>query len=97
MARNIEAPEVMNGSLAEQSLLGIIADYELQVKVDDLYIYNYALSQSEILHLAEGSGSMLVQPLQSVLTNTDLTDDGIINLADFAMITQGWLKEQLWP
>jgi concanavalin A-like lectin/glucanase superfamily protein/hapalindole biogenesis HpiC1 cyclase-like protein/Big-like domain-containing protein len=97
VARNIEAPEVMNGSLAEQSLLGIIGDYELQVKVDDLYIYNYALSQSEILYLAEGSGGELVQPLQPVLTNADLTDDGIINLADFAMIMQGWMKEQLWP
>ncbi|MCK5271694.1 MAG: Ig-like domain-containing protein [Sedimentisphaerales bacterium] len=97
VARNIEAPEVMSGSLAEQSLLGIIGDYELQVKVDDLYIYNYALSQSEILYLAEGSGGELVQPLQPVLTNADLTDDGIINLADFAMIMQGWMKEQLWP
>jgi hypothetical protein len=97
VARNIEAPEVMNGSLAEQSLLGIIAGHDLQVKVDDLYIYNYALSQSEILYLAEGSGGELVQPLQPVLTNADLTDDGIINLADFAMLMQGWLKEQLWP
>ncbi|MCK5271443.1 MAG: Ig-like domain-containing protein [Sedimentisphaerales bacterium] len=93
VARNIEAPEIMSGSLAEQSLFGIIGDYELQVKVDDLYIYNYALSQSEILYLAEGSGSELVQPLQPVLTNADLTDDGIINLADFAMIMQDWLKE----
>ena len=97
VARNIEASEIMSGSLAEQSLLGIIAGHDLQVKVDDLHIYNYALSQSEILYLAEGSGGELVQPLQPVLTNADLTDDGIINLADFAMIMQGWLKEQLWP
>ena len=97
VARNIEASEVMSGSLSEQSLLGMIAGPELQVKIDDLCIYNYALSQSEILYLAAGSGGELVQSLQPVLTNADLTDDGIINLADFAMIMQGWLKEQLWP
>jgi len=97
VARHIEAPEVMNGSLSEQIYLALIPGYDLQVKIDDLCVYNYALSQGEVLYLAAGAGSELIQPLEPVLTNSDLTNDGTINLADFAMITQDWLKQQFWP
>jgi hypothetical protein len=52
--------------------------------VDDVRIYDYALSSSEIFSLAGGS------PL-------DLNGDMKINFKDYAMLVDQWLEEQLWP
>jgi hypothetical protein len=52
--------------------------------VDDVRIYDYALSSSEIFSLAGGS------PL-------DLNGDMKINFKDYALLVDQWLEEQLWP
>jgi len=51
--------------------------------IDDLRIYDYALSGAEIVYLA-GSAA-------------DLSDDKHIDLRDYAILANEWLDEQLWP
>jgi hypothetical protein len=52
--------------------------------VDDVRIYDYALSSSEIFSLAGGS------PL-------DLNADMKIDFKDYALLVDQWLEKQLWP
>jgi hypothetical protein len=52
--------------------------------IDDLRIYNHAMSSSEIFSLAGGS------PI-------DLNDDMKIDFKDYAVLADQWLDEQLWP
>jgi len=66
-------------------------------KLDDLRIYDYALSHAEVLNLAKGGGSELYQPLQPVLSLVDPYEDGQINFKDFAVLADVWLAEQKWP
>ena len=69
--------------------------------LDDVRIYERALSQAEIANLAGMSvGSVLQQPvlpLLSTTNDTDLHDDEKIDLKDFAVLADMWLEEQLWP
>ncbi len=66
-------------------------------KLDDLRVYDYALSHAGVLYLANGSGSQLYQPLQPVLSLVDPYEDGQINFKDFAVLAEVWLAEQQWP
>jgi len=69
--------------------------------LDEIRIYERALSQAEIANLAGlPAGETLHQPLQGLLSvdeNIDLHDDEKINFKDFAVLTDMWLDEQLWP
>ena len=69
--------------------------------LDDVRIYERALSQAEIANLAGlPAGETLHQPLQGLLSvaeNVDLHDDEKINFKDFAVLADTWLDEQLWP
>jgi len=73
-----------------------MTDYH-QGKMDEVRIYDYALSQEEVVYLALGSSGNLTQPMQPVLSPIDPVTDGIINLKDFAELAQLWLEERLWP
>jgi len=72
------------------------ADYH-NGKMDEVRIYDYALSHEEIVYLAEVPGGNLTQPLQPVLSEIDPYVDGIINFKDYARLAKLWLTEQLWP
>jgi len=69
-----------------------MTDYH-QGKMDEVRIYDYALSQEEVIYLALGSSGNLTQPMQPVLSPIDPVSDGIINLKDFAELAQLWLEE----
>jgi hypothetical protein len=58
-------------------------------RVDEVYIYNRALSDGQIAWLA-GHTSMLSIP-------ADLHQDGVINFKDFAKLADSWLEQVLWP
>ncbi|MGA1980762.1 MAG: LamG domain-containing protein, partial [Sedimentisphaerales bacterium] len=62
--------------------------------LDEIRIYNKALSQTEVAWLAtNGTGHF---PITSP-ANLYKVGLNIINLKDFAMLADGWLEEQLWP
>jgi hypothetical protein len=68
--------------------------------LDEVRIYNRALSQGEVAWLA-GKTTAFTQPLYVMLNPQDpaidLNSDGAINLKDYAVYADTWLDELLWP
>ena len=62
-------------------------------KMDDFKIYDYALSESEIVGAASGGGDLYI----ALKSPGDLYDDGRIDFKDFAIAMDNWLREELWP
>ena len=62
--------------------------------IDDFRIYNYALSQPEIAHVATAGTGIFEQPL---MIPADLNDDDQIDFSDFAVLADKWLDNQRWP
>jgi len=65
--------------------------------IDDVRIYNVALSDENIAYIAtQGSGYV---PLQSDVNIYDAEPAGskAVNFKDFAELMTAWLEEQLWP
>jgi hypothetical protein len=73
----------------------------LEADLDELRIYNRALSRAEIAHLADdspGDGELY----SSVASIANLHDDELplsksVNFRDFVLLADSWLKAQLWP
>ena len=87
-----------NVSLRSTGLTVIGSKYDLKKyytgDLDDFRIYDYALSHSEVLSLS-GQPSPFSQPL---LSEAEISGDGtIVNLADFAVLVDKWLEDQIWP
>ncbi len=62
--------------------------------IDDFLIYDYALTQPEIAYIAtDGTGIFD----QTLLTPADLNSDNNIDFADFALLAEHWLENQIWP
>ncbi|MFC1605099.1 hypothetical protein ACFL5F_08745, partial [Planctomycetota bacterium] len=62
--------------------------------IDDFRIYDYALTQPEIAYIAtDGTGIFD----QTLLTPADLNGDNKIDFADFALLADHWLENQIWP
>ncbi len=51
--------------------------------LDEIRIYDYALSAAEVFYLAEPA--------------VDLNNDNKVNFSDFAILADAWLNELLWP
>jgi hypothetical protein len=62
--------------------------------IDDFRIYDYPLSQPEIVHAATGGTGIFDLPL---LVPADLNADNRIDFSDFARLAEHWLENQLWP
>jgi hypothetical protein len=62
--------------------------------IDDFRIYDYALTQPEIVHVATNGTGIFDQKL---MTPADLNADNKINFADFALLADHWLENQIWP
>jgi hypothetical protein len=62
--------------------------------LDDFRIYDYALSEAEIAHVATNGTGVFDLPLMSP---ADLNADDRINFKDFCLLADSWLEEQLWP
>ena len=98
VSQNTNAFEPVNGAQAGTSTIGARNSYGYyKGKLDDFRIYDYALSHSQVLYLAAGTGSELHQPLQPVLSHFDPYHDGKINFKDLAVLASAWLQQKLWP
>jgi len=62
--------------------------------IDDFQIYDYALSQAEIVYAATNGTGIFDLPL---LLPADLNSDNRIDFKDFALLADNWLENQLWP
>ena len=67
--------------------------------IDDLRIYNYALSDPEAGYLATKGAGGLYFPLQSVanLYDQEPQNQKKVNFKDLAILAEQWLVQQLWP
>jgi hypothetical protein len=71
-------------------------------KVDDVRIYDCALSQANAAYLA-GKTSQFSQPLELLLTPPDIAidlfveDPNMIDFRDFAEMGKHWGEMQVWP
>ena len=97
VARNIDASEPVNGALSGDSVLSASFLDDSTVKIDDLRIYDYPLTQAEVVYLAGGADADITQPISPVLTNAEVNGDGTVNLADFAPMAEDWMSEVMWP
>jgi hypothetical protein len=73
----------------------------IDADLDEVYIYDRALSEAEIRYLADdtpGDGELYL-PVPSVanLYNEEPPLARSVNFKDFALIADSWLDEQLWP
>jgi len=62
--------------------------------LDDVRLYDYALSQGEVLYLVDHGGSFY-QPLEDWRADAD--KDDTVNFVDHAYMAENWLTEILWP
>ncbi len=69
-----------------------VDDLEYHGKMDDFRIYNRALSQAEIAHLA--GKSSVYQPLRSI---ADIDDSARVEMGDFVAMVRTWSEQLLWP
>ncbi len=97
VARKTDANQVMSGSIAGATILTMSPGQgATTVKVDELKIFNAALTQEEIVYLAKGSGGFATQDIAPVLTDADIITDGAVNLKDLAQLASAWLDDQNW-
>ena len=87
------ASSLMSGSQAGPSVLGKLPWSRGTVKVDELQIYDAALSPEEITHLAAGSGGATLQSIEPFFSNADTNNDGMVNLRDLADLAEKWFSE----
>ncbi|MHC4558944.1 MAG: LamG-like jellyroll fold domain-containing protein [Planctomycetota bacterium] len=71
-------------------------DHYFEGMLDDLHIYDYALSQAEILGVI---GSDLYVPLTSSanISDEEPANSKKVNFKDFAILADEWLEERVWP
>ncbi|TKJ34255.1 MAG: hypothetical protein CEE38_18280 [Planctomycetes bacterium B3_Pla] len=62
--------------------------------IDDFRIYNYALSQPEIAHVATNGTGIFDLPL---MIPADFNGDNQVNFTDFALLADNWLENGFWP
>jgi len=64
--------------------------------IDDVRIYDYALTDEEIVYASQGSAGQIWYELEP--WRSDLFDDDAINFMDFAVLGNRWLDGPiLWP
>ncbi|HUW18785.1 MAG TPA: LamG-like jellyroll fold domain-containing protein [Sedimentisphaerales bacterium] len=68
-------------------------------RLDDLQIFNYGLSESEIAYLVTGGSGPLYLPLESAvnLYDNEAPPFRAINFRDLAVIANSWLDKVYWP
>lgn len=65
--------------------------------LDDLRIYDYALSHEEVLYLTVAGGVVTSPLTQGLITPSDATGDDVVNFYDLAKVAEFWLQTVVWP
>jgi hypothetical protein len=72
-------------------------DKPLSGTVDDVRVYNRALTAAEVAYLAtDGTGYMPLASLANIF-DTEPAGQKAVNVRDAAMMLATWLEEELWP
>jgi len=65
--------------------------------VDDVRLYNYALTGAEVAYLAAEGAAQLYVPLLDSAAAVDIYEDEKINFKDYAVLAEDWLETVMWP
>lgn len=107
---NLPAGYDLSGTHQHNAYIGVVTDHEadpngtvlekfLRGSVDDVRIYDYALSDPEVLYLAvEGAPSLHI-PLISPAELYDGEPNGFkkVNFKDYSIMANTWLEKEVWP
>jgi len=63
-------------------------------RMDDFKVFDYALSQAELVGAATNGGDMFVPLPRPAI---DLYKDGKVDLRDYVVFANDWLEDGLWP
>ncbi|OXU15644.1 LamG domain-containing protein [Sedimentisphaera salicampi] len=87
--------EIIGSEIVNASLGGVRQGTwsRMEGDMDEVQIYDYALTPAEILYLADVSSTTIPLPDNSA----DVDDSGEINLPDYALMAGEWLQTELWP
>lgn len=97
VAENTDAGSLLNvqGLFDEGFYIGQLSvggSNSYRGKMDDFRIYDYALSQSEVISLAQQSS--VVQP---IISGADFDGSGTVDLNDYYKLAGSWLDALVWP
>jgi hypothetical protein len=65
--------------------------------IDDFRVYDYALSDAEVLSLAVAGGAATSPMLQPLILASDVVADNRIDLQDLEPVVEQWLQEVVYP
>jgi hypothetical protein len=65
--------------------------------IDDFRVYDYALSDAEVLFLAVEGGAEVSPMLQPLILDSNIVADGRIDLQDLAQAAELWLQDVVFP
>ncbi|MCK5000439.1 MAG: hypothetical protein KAS23_12935 [Anaerohalosphaera sp.] len=94
LSMNNTANTVLDGSLAGDTILqpnGVYTFDESACLIDELRIYDAALSQPEIVYLAKGESSFVIQSIYPIASWVDFDNSGEIDLKDYSILAADWL------
>ncbi|MHC4474978.1 MAG: hypothetical protein ACYTEL_04995, partial [Planctomycetota bacterium] len=66
-------------------------------KVDDVQVYNYALSAEQVAHVATEGTGYLALTSETNLWDGEPQGQKAINIRDAAVLLNSWLEQKLWP
>jgi hypothetical protein len=73
-------------------------DREFEGAIDDVRLYNYALSEPEVVWLAtDGTGYRSLQSQFNLYDAEPVGQRQVINARDFAILADAWLDAKMWP
>jgi len=66
-------------------------------KVDDVRLYNVALSDENIAYIATQGTGYVPLPTEVNVYDSEPAGSKAVNFKDYAIVMQTWLEEKLWP
>jgi hypothetical protein len=66
-------------------------------KIDDVRVYNYALSASEVAYVAAGPSGYIPLELEVNIYNSEPDGQKAVNFRDLALFMEQWMDQILWP
>ena len=76
---------------------GDLASFNVGGLVDDVQIFDRALSAGEVSTIMSGGTVSTVAYEVSLLSRADINNDDAVNFKDYAALTIRWLDTELWP
>ena len=95
-AERFDVTTAITGAQAGSTVLSLDAVTGVNdsiTKIDELRIYNAALTHGQIVYLAAGADGAVTQPIYPTDYLIDINGDGLINLSDWTFFAAQWFVQ----